>query len=36
MMRVHKFTADQAKLCDMDAETKRIRSERKIASRVRD
>jgi hypothetical protein len=34
MKMVHKFIADQARLCVMDEETMRIRRERKIARRV--
>jgi hypothetical protein len=34
MMIVHKFTADQARACDMDEETRRIRAGRRVGRRV--
>jgi hypothetical protein len=34
MMMVHKFTADQAKACDMDEETRKIRAGRKVGRHV--
>jgi hypothetical protein len=34
MMMVHKFTSDQARACDMDEETRRIRAGRRVGRRV--
>jgi hypothetical protein len=34
MMRVHRFTDEQAKTCDMDEETKRIQRERKLGRQL--